>query len=130
MTIDRRSLLGLIGAGSVAAPAFAASAQSPAVAFLHGVASGDPDAHSAVFWTRVTPADASGDDVEVTLEVARDAGFSDIVRTTYGLRARAARDFTVKHDLDGQGLEPGAEYFYRFIAGEPRTYGATVTVRY
>lgn len=118
MSIDRRSLLGLIGAGSVAAPAFAAPAQSPAVAFLHGVASGDPDAHSAVFWTRVTPADASGTDIEVTLEVSRDAAFSDIVRTSSGLRARAARDFTVKHDLDGQGLEPGAEYFYRFIAGD------------
>jgi len=118
MTIDRRSLLGLIGAGSVAAPAFAAPAHSPAAAFLHGVASGDPDAHSAVFWTRVTPADASGADIEVTLEVARDAGFSDKVRTASGLRARAARDFTVKHDLDGQGLEPGAEYFYRFIAGD------------
>ena len=118
MTIDRRSLLGLIGAGSVAAPAFAAPAQTPVVSFLHGVASGDPDAHSAVFWTRVTPADASGTDIEVTLEVARDAAFFDMVRTSSGLRARAARDFTVKHDLDGQGLEPGAEYFYRFIAGE------------
>ena len=118
MSIDRRSLLGLIGAGAVATPAMARPAEGPAVAFLHGVASGDPDSHSAVFWTRVTPADASGDDVEVTLEVARDAAFSDIVRTSSGLRARAARDFTVKHDLDGQGLEPGAEYFYRFIAGD------------
>ena len=118
MTIDRRSLLGLIGAGSVAAPAFAAPAQGQAVSFQHGVASGDPDSRSAVFWTRVTPGDASGGDIEVTLEVARDADFADVVRTSSGLRARASRDFTVKHDLDGQGLEPGREYFYRFVVGD------------
>lgn len=118
MTIDRRSLLGLIGAGSVATPAFAAPAPAQAVSFRHGVASGDPDRHSAVFWTRVTPADASGADIAVTLEVARDADFSDMVRTSSGLSARASRDFTVKHDLDGQGLEPGREYFYRFVAGD------------
>jgi len=122
MSLDRRSLLSLIGAGSVVTPALAAphpttAAQSPAVAFLHGVASGDPDTRSAIFWTRVTPADASGADIEVTLEVARDADFTDVVRTTNGLRARAARDFTVKHDLDGRGLEPGQDYVYRFIAG-------------
>ncbi|WP_426051712.1 alkaline phosphatase D family protein [Brevundimonas sp. SL161] len=118
MKIDRRGLITGIGAGVLATPALTAPAHGPAAAFLHGVASGDPDAHSAVFWTRVTPADASGADIEVTLEVARDAGFSDKVRTSSGLRARAARDFTVKHDLDGQGLEPGAEYFYRFVAGD------------
>ena len=118
MSIDRRSLLGLIGAGSVATPAFAKPAQGQAIAFLHGVASGDPTTTGAIFWTRVTPADASASDIEVTLEVARDAGFSDKVRVTTGLRARADRDFTVKHDLDGQGIEPGAEYFYRFIAGD------------
>ncbi|WP_298161005.1 alkaline phosphatase D family protein [Brevundimonas sp.] len=118
MSIDRRSLLGLIGAGSVAAPAFAAPKPAQAVAFLHGVASGDPTTSGAVFWTRVTPADASGADIEVTLEVARDAAFAGIVQTSAGLRAQATRDFTVKHDLDGQGLEPGSEYFYRFTAGE------------
>ena len=118
MKIDRRGLLTAIGAGAFAAPALAEPEQAPAVAFLHGVASGDPTTTGAVFWTRVTPADASDADIEVTLEVARDAAFAGIVRTSSGLRARAARDFTVKHDLDGQGLEPGSEYFYRFTAGE------------
>ena len=56
MNLDRRSLLGLIGAGA-ATPAVAQTAHAGQVAFLHGVASGDPDQHSAVFWTRVTPAD-------------------------------------------------------------------------
>lgn len=119
MKLDRRSLLGLLGAGATTACATTTAAtQDGPVAFLHGVASGDPDTRSAVFWTRVTPADPAAGDVAVTLEVARDAGFGDIVRRSSGLRARAERDFTVKHDLDGQGLEPGGEYFYRFVAGE------------
>jgi alkaline phosphatase D len=67
-------------------------------------------------WTRVPPAEASGGAVPVVLEVARDAGFADMVRRSTGLSADPARDFTVKHDLDGQGLEPGREYFYRFVA--------------
>ncbi|WP_428155657.1 alkaline phosphatase D family protein [Brevundimonas sp.] len=115
MKMDRRSLLGLLGAGA-ASPAVAQGTNTGSVAFLHGVASGDPDTRSAVFWTRVTPADPSVGEVAVVLEVAHDAGFGDIVRRSTGLRARAERDFTVKHDLDGQGLEPGAEYFYRFVA--------------
>ncbi|MEN5363793.1 alkaline phosphatase D family protein [Brevundimonas intermedia] len=115
MKMDRRSLLGLLGAGA-ASPAVAQATNTGSVAFLHGVASGDPDTRSAVFWTHVTPADPSVGDVAVMLEVAHDAGFRDIVRRSTDLRARAERDFTVKHDLDGQGLEPGAEYFYRFVA--------------
>lgn len=118
MALDRRSLLGLIGAGAAAGCATApAEAHSPGpVAFLHGVASGDPSTTAAVFWTRVTPADPASGEIPVSLEVARDAGFTDVIRTSTGLMAGPARDFTVKHDLDGQGLEPGVEYFYRFIA--------------
>ena len=118
MKIDRRGLLSAIGAGAFASPALAEPEQAPAVAFLHGVASGDPTTTGAIFWTRVTPADASGADIEMTLEVARDAGFSEKVSITTALRARAARDFTVKHDLDGHSLEAGREYFYRFIVGD------------
>lgn len=117
MNLDRRSLLGLLGAGA-ATPAVAQGPYTGQVAFLHGVASGDPDTRSAIFWTRVTPADASAGDIGVILEVARDAAFADMVRRATGLRARVERDFTVKHDLDGDGLEPGREYFYRFIAND------------
>ncbi|MFN3836222.1 MAG: alkaline phosphatase D family protein [Brevundimonas sp.] len=117
MKMDRRSLLGLMGAG-VATPALAQGAATGRIAFLHGVASGDPDTHSAVFWTRVTPTAQTNDDIAVVLEVASDADFRDVVRRATGLRARAERDFTVKHDLDGQGLEPGRSYFYRFLAGD------------
>ena len=118
MTLRRRELLGLLGVGAAGAAVPAAARTTSAVTFLHGVASGDPDTRSAVFWTRVTPADPGAGDIDVTLEVARDPAFSDIVRRTSGLRALASRDFTVKHDLDGDGLEPGQDYFYRFIAGD------------
>ena len=118
MQLDRRGLLGLLGGGvatSACATVPSASANGP-VAFLHGVASGDPDTRSAVFWTRVTPTDPAAGDIAVVLEVAADADFQRMVRRSEGLRARADRDFTVKHDLDGQGLEAGTEYHYRFIA--------------
>lgn len=116
MKLDRRGLLGLIGAGATSACASVPNPGSRPVAFRHGVASGDPDQISAVFWTRVTPLDGASGDIAVTLEVARDAGFQDIARRVPGLVASAERDFTVKHDLDGRGLAPGQEYVYRFTA--------------
>jgi alkaline phosphatase D len=120
MTLDRRSLLGWMGAG-VAGSTVATTAEarrvSQSVSFRHGVASGDPAPRSVVFWTRVTPGDPGAGDIDVVLEVATDADFANVVRRSSGLRARADRDFTVKHDLDGQGLEPGTDYFYRFLAG-------------
>ena len=115
MNLDRRSLLGLLGAGA-ATPAVAKAANTGKVAFLHGVASGDPGPHSAVFWTRVTPETGAGGDVSVTLEVARDADFRSLVRRVSNLKAGAERDFTVKHELDDARLRPGSEYFYRFTA--------------
>ena len=56
MRIDRRRVLGLIGAGA-AAPATSAHARQAAAAveFRHGVASGDPLGDRVMLWTRVTP---------------------------------------------------------------------------
>ena len=116
MTMDRRSLLksfGVATAGSVVAGSAAAAGT---VRFDHGVASGDPSTTAAIFWTRVTPAKGGTADIPVVLEIASEADFAHVVRRSTGLAATAARDFTVKHDLDGQGLDPGSEYFYRFIA--------------
>lgn len=116
MEMHRRGLLGLIGAGATTACATTPAVGNRPVAFQHGVASGDPDQTSAVFWTRVTPLDGVSGEVAVTLEIARDADFRQVTRHADGLVARLDRDFTVKHDLDGRGLEPGTEYFYRFVA--------------
>lgn len=138
MKLDRRSLLGLLGASAGGACATTpAQAADTAVSFSHGVASGDPNQTSAVFWTRVTPSAPDAGDIVVGLEVARDPGFADIVVRRDDLIASAERDFTVKTDLDGRGLQPGLTYHYRFTAagvtspvGQVRTLpeGATADV--
>ena len=51
--LDRRAALGLLGAGTML-PAVAAAPATAAMAFAHGVASGDPTAQGAILWTRLT----------------------------------------------------------------------------
>ena len=58
------------GAAGVAAPAAARPVSS--VAFLHGVASGDPRPDGVVIWTRVTPTDPTVRSVRVDWSVWRD----------------------------------------------------------
>ncbi len=109
------------GAGAAAlvasTPADAGSTSRKSHHFLHGVASGDPEPHRVVIWTRVTPTPAStpgsgkGPRVEVTWEVAKDRAFRSVVRRgTFA--TGASRDHTVK--LDVGGLKPATWYFYRF----------------
>ncbi len=134
MKIDRRKALALLGLGGASSAGSAVSAAPAAlyagpVAFKHGVASGDPQQTSAIFWTRVTPQNSTKDDIEVRLEVASDPAFKTQVKTVNGLRARASRDWTVKHDLEGRGLKPGADYWYRFVAnGVTSPIGRTRTL--
>jgi alkaline phosphatase D len=134
MQMDRRRALALLGFGGAAGAGSAVSAQSAdlyagPVAFQHGVASGDPEQTCAIFWTRVTPLQATGGDIRLTLEVAADADFKTLVTASSGLRARASRDWTIKHDLDGQGLKPGTDYWYRFVAnGVTSPVGRTRTL--
>jgi len=80
--------------------------------FYHGVASGDPLVDRAIIWTRATPEPA---DTLVTVEwiVATDTSLRTVIRRGTTL-ATAARDFTVKVDVDG--LQPGTTYFYGFAA--------------
>ncbi|MFM5950373.1 MAG: alkaline phosphatase D family protein, partial [Novosphingobium sp.] len=117
----RTSLAGISAAAASAAfPALALSGQRPA--FLHGVASGDPDATSVVLWTRVTaPAP-----LNVDWELAADHRFRKVLA-----RGRMAtgpeRDFTVK--VLAEGLAPGGRYFYRFLAdGTVSPVGQTRTL--
>jgi alkaline phosphatase D len=132
MKIDRRRLLGLLGlSGAAAGEAVAAPIDhyKGPVAFEHGVASGDPAPTSVVFWTRVTPKETTTGDINLDLEVAADPDFKTPVASSTGLRARASRDWTVKHDLDGDGLKPGTEYWYRFKAnGVTSPVGRTKTL--
>ncbi|MFE5301451.1 alkaline phosphatase D family protein [Streptomyces sp. NPDC056632] len=90
--------------------------------FTLGVASGDPLPGSALLWTRLAPRpyEAGGGlpaDTRVTVrwELAHDERF------TRGLR----RGTTVAHPefdravhVEVDGLAPGHDYFYRFLAGD------------
>ncbi len=79
--------------------------------FAHGVASGDPDEHSLVIWTRVSGLSEAG---TVAWEVAGDADFRTVLAAGR-TRASPRRDFTVKVLVTG--LEPGGRYYYRFQHG-------------
>jgi alkaline phosphatase D len=118
MSLHRRGLLGLIGAGAAGAglPALAQAAQ--VVAFQHGVASGDPRADGAVIWTRVTPSDPSARTIRVDWSVWRDGDASAAVAGG-SVETGPERDFTVK--IPVTGLQPGVEYRYAFTSGDVRS---------
>jgi alkaline phosphatase D len=128
MSITRRHLLRRAGgfAAWVALPVGCADvaaegvAQSSALgageelAFLHGVASGDPLPDAVILWTRVTPS-AEPALVALRWEVSTDLAFRELVASGE-LTTDATRDFTAK--VDAQGLAAGTLYYYRFVAGE------------
>src|SRR5262252_4344513 len=92
--------------------------------FPQGVASGDPDDHSVVLWTR-RPFD-QGERHALTVEVARDADFRRVVA-----RARApvlaAADWTCRALVGG--LSPATVYWYHFTddSGAGSRVGRTIT---
>src|ERR1700761_3329586 len=77
--------------------------------FPQGVASGDPDDHSVVLWTR-RPFE-QGEHHMLTLEVSRDADFHNVV-VSARVPVLAAADWTCRA-LAG-GLLPATIYWYRF----------------
>jgi len=118
MTLHRRDLLSLFGAGAAGVATPAAAGQASSIAFLHGVASGDPRPDGMVIWTRVTPADPSVRAVRVDWSVWRDGDAAASVGSGT-VEAGPDRDFTVK--IPVSGLQPGVEYRYAFTAGETRS---------
>lgn len=130
MNVDRRRFLrraGLAGAGAAALaaglprpPALADEALAP---FVHGVASGDPQADRVMLWTRVTP--PRPQTVTVRWTVARDPALSDVVAAGTA-RTDGSRDHTVK--VDATGLSPATTYYYAFEAlGRRSLVGRTRT---
>ena len=93
--------------------------------FPQGVASGDPDEHSAVLWTRRPP--VAGDVARrVTVEVASDAAFEHVVASA-DAELSAASDWTVR--VLAAGLAPARVYWYRFVddRGHGSRIGRTIT---
>ncbi|WP_199434363.1 alkaline phosphatase D family protein [Qaidamihabitans albus] len=133
-TSRRHVLLGgaALGAAAVAAtattlPLTATAAQGagrpvPGDPFTLGVASGEPDHHSVVLWTRLAPSPLAedgmggmtGNRVEVQWEVALDERFRRVVRRG---RERTGPDAGYAVHAEVAGLRAGWEYFYRFRAG-------------
>ena len=127
----RRRFLTLAGAAAVLAFSTrlpgAESARARSLAsypFTLGVASGDPLPDSVVLWTRLAPRPLDPFGGMPTAPVDVDVG----ARGRRGLRARgrsAARrprrpEFAHSVHVDVAGLEPGREYFYRFVAAGER----------
>jgi alkaline phosphatase D len=94
-------------------------------AFPQGVASGDPDAHSVLLWTR--RAYAQGDPPAcLIVEVAEDAAFTRVVAER-GFKVGSESDWTCRVLIGG--LQPAQEYFYRFTdaQGAGSRIGRTLT---
>ena len=80
--------------------------------FPQGVASGDPRPGSVVLWTRAVGADNAA--VPLRVQVARDESFKQLL-VDDAIRAEPDWDHTVRHKV--VGLDAGATYYYRFVAG-------------
>ena len=125
--ISRRTLLRGGAALGASAFAFTALGGRPAWAaqaypFTLGVASGDPLPGGIVLWTRLAPDPLAEDGhggmpdkvIPVQWEVATDERFANVVaRGTEPAKPKLGH--SVHAEVDG--LQAGAEYFYRFLAG-------------
>jgi hypothetical protein len=94
-------------------------------AFPQGVASGDPDPHSVVLWTRREP-EAGVSAYRLAVEVAADPAFRRIVARGTA-RVDATTDWTCR--FLAAGLSPSSEYYYRFTdqTGAGSRVGRTLT---
>jgi alkaline phosphatase D len=98
-----------------------AVAQTPAnPRFALGVASGQPQAHTVVLWTRLT-GDMLPPRVDVAWELAEDEAFSRIAAR--GTEVAVEADAHTVH-AEPQGLQSARRYWYRFTALGQRTAAA------
>jgi alkaline phosphatase D len=108
----RGALAATAGAAAACTQNVDTPAYEGAVAFNHGVASGDPQPNRVIIWTRVSPVKSGPGPVRWI--VARNRELTDVVKTGV-IETTEGRDYTVKADVTG--LRPGAPYFYGFRAG-------------
>ena len=93
--------------------------------YPEGVASGDPDEHSVLLWTR-RPFDDGRAKATLTVEVAQDSAFHRVVAVAPAL-VSAASDWTCRVLVGG--LRPSQVYWYRFAdeGGFGSRIGRTIT---
>src|SRR5438270_1015262 len=114
-----RDAAAYVALGSLRAPSGQREIPFRSNPFSLGVASGDPLSNGVVLWTRLDPtalsqAGAADAPLPVRWEVAEDDRFRRIVRKDTSL-ALAGLGHSVHAEVDGLG--PGRNYWYRFIAG-------------
>lgn len=127
--ISRRSFL----LATLLAPTLArasAPARFESYPFTLGVASGYPGTDGVALWTRLAPKPLDGggmppEPLEVRWEIAEDPGFARIARK--GTALAVPENAHAVH-VEADGLMPGREYWYRFLAGgEASPVGRTRT---
>ena len=92
--------------------------------YPQGVASGDPDPHSVILWTRRPFAEGARQ--RLTVEVAEDEAFKRVVAQA-SAPVSSASDWTARVLIGG--LEPARVYWYRFsdADGNGSRIGRTIT---
>jgi alkaline phosphatase D len=113
--INRRAVLTASAAGLLLPVRPALAGLWPASGFTHGVASGNPGPDRIKLWTRYASAD--GRDTVLRLEVATDAGLSNIIARTEAMAGPATWG-TAQAEITG--LPVGGWLFYRFTAPDGR----------
>lgn len=97
-------------------PVLAAGAASPC--FTLSVASGDPQPSGITLWTRVDPSALQPSQTTVTWMVARSINFeAPSIVLSGSAPISAGVDNTVKVRLNDVALQPGVQYYYRFVYG-------------
>ena len=128
--MNRRAfIIAAAGWGAAAAWGFAEPRRSKTAwrerrqLFPEGVASGDPDSNSVLFWTRYP---SSGKSAQLTLEVAEDEAFERVTASA-PVTVSPAADWTCRVLVGG--LKPARVYWYRFSDrdGNGSRIGRTIT---
>jgi len=94
--------------------------------FPQSVASGDPKPDSVVLWTRVQDDERSDEALLLTLQVAEDDAFENVV-SAVDLAAEPQFDHCARVKIIN--LTPGRHYFYRFIYGRDGAFFVSRTGR-
>lgn len=94
--------------------------------FPQGVASGDPEPHSVILWTRRPPAEQSVAE-RLTVEIANDRDFQAVISTA---TAKVSADTDWTYRVLAAGLKPRNVYWFRFTDehGFSSRIGRTITV--